>query len=163
MRPRMAPLFTERLTIRPLRLDDLQSVFSILSCGKTSGGHIFEKKTVDEARSWLQKRIRDEEQHGFSMWAVETRAGQVIGFCGFFKHTDGLELGYIIKHEFQNQGFALEAVRASIDAAVAGGYRVFATIRPSNPASIRVAEKAGLRRCPDEISPGDPDLIVFRR
>ncbi len=58
-------------------------------------------------------------------------------------------LGYGIYPEFERQGFATEAAVCLIDWALErdGVDRVRATIKPDNPASRRVAAKAGMRQC----------------
>jgi RimJ/RimL family protein N-acetyltransferase len=55
-------------------------------------------------------------------------------------------IGYGVYPEFERQGYATEAARALVEAAFARPdiTAVRATIHPTNPASRRVAEKAGM-------------------
>ncbi|MDA1368466.1 GNAT family N-acetyltransferase [Glycomyces algeriensis] len=78
---------------------------------------------------------------------VERESGLVVGSLGlFWPPTDGaVELGYGVAPSRRGRGYASEAVRAlTAHAFTAPEVRaVFAHVEPSNPASVRVLEKAG--------------------
>ena len=157
----LAPISTARITLRALQDDDLPEVTRILSCPVTMAEVIGGPLTAEAAGAWLDRRLADEAQHGYSMWAVEHR-GRVVGLCGFFPTVGGdLDLAYIIHHEHQRQGIASEAAIAAVRTAKAAGQRVLATIRPANLASIMVSERAGLRRTAETLT-SKPELLVFR-
>lgn len=142
----LKPISTERLVLRPLTEDDEEAVFRILNDETTTAGVSWRQPTREGARAWLHRRIEDDRTRGASMSAVEQRGtSEVVGLCGFFPRESQLELGYVIHAQFWRRGFAKEAVRACVEQAVRSGYRIYATIRPMNGASIRVAESAGLR------------------
>ena len=159
MRPISLPIVTSRLKLRPLTRDDLHPVFKILSDRETVAGRSFAKRTVQESDAWLLKRQMDQLEHGISMWAVDHKRIGLIGLCGFFIHGKELEIGYVIKFDYQGQGFGAEAASAALAAACDAGWPVFATIRPSNATSIRVAEKIGLARSDGEQM---ADLAMYR-
>ncbi|MCO5991669.1 GNAT family N-acetyltransferase [Actinoallomurus spadix] len=81
---------------------------------------------------------------------IERDSGLVVGSIGlFWPPVDGaLELGYGIVPSRRGRGYAPEATRAlSAFALTAPGVRtVHANVELSNPASIRVLEKAGFQR-----------------
>lgn len=139
-------------------------VFSILGDEATVARVSWRQGSLESTAEWLGKRIMAEKDRGLSMWGVETLGTcELIGLCGFFPRPSdtALELGYVIKACHQGNGYATEAVRAAVEAAVNGGHRVYATIRPWNSASIVVAERAGLR--PDgELSDDRGPLTVYR-
>ena len=58
------------------------------------------------------------------------------------------EIGYIFNNKYWGKGYAIEAVRACVDLAFNqfGLDKLYATIRPENAASIRLAEKLGMRK-----------------
>ncbi|MEF2072381.1 GNAT family N-acetyltransferase [Consotaella aegiceratis] len=148
--------------LRALENVDLAAVFRILSCPITTRDVTWRKDSMDEAAAWLDRRMRCEAAHGYSMWAMEAETAEISGLCGFFSSPDGwLELGYVVFHEQQGRGLASEAANAAVAAAQAAGRRVFATIRQNNHASIRVAEKAGLQRTDERVAVR-PDLLMFR-
>jgi RimJ/RimL family protein N-acetyltransferase len=77
-----------------------------------------------------------------------------------FSH-DGseIELGYVLASEW-TQGYATEA-SAAVTAALEAGFWIYATIRSTNSASLRVADKLGHR--PDgQILDERGTLLFFR-
>jgi RimJ/RimL family protein N-acetyltransferase len=113
-------------------------------------------------QGWLLGCLEDYyRKWGFGLWAVVHKPDRrVIGYCGLtrFDDIDGrpeIEVGYRLAREFWGRGLATEAVGAVRDYAfgVLLLPRLVALIDPLNGASIRVAEKSGLRHEKD---------IVFR-
>lgn len=81
---------------------------------------------------------------------VERDTGLVVGSIGlFWPPTDGaVEMGYGIVPSRRGRGYASEATRALAGFALTapGVHTVHAQVELANPASVRVLEKAGLRR-----------------
>jgi RimJ/RimL family protein N-acetyltransferase len=111
-------------------------------------------QSQDWVQRWLRGCLEDYYQKwGFGLWAVVFKPDRrVIGFCGLtrFDDIDGrpeIEIGYRLARAFWARGLATEAVRAARDYAfdVLGLPRLVSIIDPRNGASIRVAEKNGLR------------------
>lgn len=160
----VAPV-TRRLRLRPLTEEDDGAVFEVLGDEATMRTMPHRRVTsVDGAREWLARRLRDQTNHGYSMWGLERRPdGAMVGFCGFFP-TEGaaeVELGYTIHDRYQGQGYAAEASRACVEAAFRAGFDVMATVRPWNTASVQVAERAGLEVV-DEVEDERGPLLVLR-
>ena len=95
--------------------------------------------------------VDGQAKNGFSLWAVElldTR--EMIGVCGVV-HVDGtgpdVELVYEFQRSAWGQGYATEAARACLDAALGplGLRRVIALAYPENAQSIRIMQKLGMR------------------
>ncbi|MGK5545980.1 GNAT family N-acetyltransferase [Streptomyces sp. URMC 127] len=88
-------------------------------------------------------------EHGHRL-VVERDSGLVVGSIGlFWPPTEGtVELGYGIVASRRGRGYATEATRALAAFALAapGVHTVAAGAELSNPASIRVLEKAGFLR-----------------
>ena len=80
---------------------------------------------------------------------VERDSGLVVGSIGlFWPPADGVvEIGYGIVPSRRGRGYAAEATRALTDHALGatGVLAVHAEVELSNPASVRVLEKAGFR------------------
>lgn len=70
------------------------------------------------------------------------------GILGVENSHDCVVLGYSVLDEFQNRGYATEAVRALIPEifTLPGISRIIATTYPDSGASIRVLEKSGFSR-----------------
>lgn len=90
--------------------------------------------------------------------AVEERAsGAVVGEVGFGVFETGeRELGWTFARSFWGRGYATEAVRACL---AADERPVVAVIDTENQASIRVAEKVGLRRREERLVHGRPHVV----
>ncbi|MGW2916837.1 GNAT family N-acetyltransferase [Streptomyces angustmyceticus] len=80
---------------------------------------------------------------------VERSTGLVVGSLGlFWPPRDGyVEFGYGVVASRRGRGYASEAGRALVEFALTapGVHTVQADVELSNPASVRVLEKAGLR------------------
>ncbi|KUL38933.1 acetyltransferase [Streptomyces sp. NRRL F-4489] len=88
-------------------------------------------------------------EHGHRL-IIERDSGLVVGSIGlFWPPSQGtVEIGYGIVASRRGRGYAPEATQALADFALAapGVHTVSATVELSNPASIRVLEKAGFHR-----------------
>jgi RimJ/RimL family protein N-acetyltransferase len=92
----------------------------------------------------------------------------VIGYCGLFAFPDingrpEIEIGYRLERAAWGNGYATEAACAVRDYAFAILQipRLIALIDPANVASIRVAEKIGMRYEQEVLLPGytHPDHV----
>ena len=138
------PIETERLKLREFVLEDLDAVFDTLR-PETSGGRVFEKKTIADAKSWLHNRMSEHAKLGYSVWAVETKNGEFVGVCGLIPWEPVPMICYAVRNRCQGEGYASEAAKAVIELAAEEFGAVISTIRDTNGASIRVAEKIGMR------------------
>ncbi|MEV4479612.1 GNAT family N-acetyltransferase [Micromonospora coxensis] len=81
---------------------------------------------------------------------VERGTGAVVGSIGLmWPPTDGaVEFGYGVVASRRGRGYATEAARAVVEFALTAPdvHTVHAQVELANPASVRVLEKAGLRR-----------------
>lgn len=92
------------------------------------------------------------ERIGHAFLATVLRdSGEFAGICGLLAQVlEGQpesEVGYHLIEDFRGRGIASEAARSVMEYAfhVVGVHRIVSLIEPSNLASIRVAEKNGLR------------------
>ena len=88
-------------------------------------------------------------KHGFGLWCVERKEdGGPIGLCGLLQrdYLDAPDIGYAFLERFQGQGYASEVTAATMRLAreELGSRRIYASVVPSNGASIRVLEKLGM-------------------
>ena len=113
-------------------------------------------------RGWLGDTLESYARRGYGPWAVvEKVSGETIGYCGLFHYADvngrpEIEIGYRLARAWWGRGYATEAVSAARDYAFTtlGLPRLIALIDPANVASLRVAEKAGLRFEAEAMLPG---------
>ena len=115
-------------------------------------------------------RARENPRRHYDAVLQERAFGDVVGTLRLSLREPGSgDLGYAIRPEYWNRGFATEAVAALLAAArmSLGLGEVWATVDPANAASCRVMEKLGFLRRAGEagvpIKPGRPPSLVFRR
>lgn len=134
---------TERLLLRLMRTEDAGPLSPIASA------------------EWVRKKVGTGE---LSPWTIVRRENdEVCGFCGFFIHpVKGTTLGYGILPTLRGQGIATEAADAALTWAETRDIDVYVSIRPPNPASVRVLEKLGLT-LRDHYVDDDGERMVFRR
>ncbi|HET7813974.1 MAG TPA: GNAT family N-acetyltransferase [Candidatus Baltobacteraceae bacterium] len=147
---------TPRLLLRPHRLDDFDAFASMWQ--EPAVVQYISGKPSTIQQSWM--RLLGYAGHwallGYGYWAIEERAsGAFIGEVGFADYhremdgaPDGPEIGWVLAPHAHNKGYATEAVTAALGWARDSLQRFPATwcmIVPENEASVRVAEKCGLR------------------
>jgi ribosomal-protein-alanine N-acetyltransferase len=71
-------------------------------------------------------------------------------------------MGYAIVPQYRGRGLATEAAAAVLDWAERHDIDVYASVRPPNPASVRVLEKIGLRLV-DSYFDEDGQRDIYRR
>jgi [ribosomal protein S5]-alanine N-acetyltransferase len=156
---------TARLRIRHFTAADAPFVLQLLN---TPGFLAFigdrGVRTLDAAISYLDGGpVASYAAHGHGLNAVQLLStGAVIGMCGVLKR-DTLpepDLGYALLPEFEGQGYAFEAATACITHARSALNipALLATVRPNNPASIRVLTALGFA----EVGRFD-ELLRYRR
>lgn len=99
-----------------------------------------------------------------SPWAIVVRDGDiVVGFCGFFvRPVKGTTMGYGIAPGYRGRGLATEAAGAVLDWAERHDIDVYSSVRPPNPASVRVLRKIGMRLV-DSYVDEDGQRDIYRR
>ena len=144
-------LETERLRLRQFCGPDLDAYARITGDPETmrylAKGVAFEREDALRSLGYIDGhwRIR-----GYGLWAVEEKAtGELVGRIGLMRPDGwpGLEVAWLVARERWGKGFATEGGRAALAHAftVLGVRRAISLIAPENTASIRVAEKLGMR------------------
>jgi RimJ/RimL family protein N-acetyltransferase len=162
-------LESERLTLRPLRADDVPAFATIVGDPEVmrlmGSGRRYEVKRAlagivgrfsdIEARRAIAEVQRHWRRCGYGEWAVEERAGgELIGKLGLRHHPDfpadpsDVEIGWTLARRAWGHGFATEGARLALDHAFGelGIERVISIARRDNERSLRVMERLGLVR-----------------
>jgi ribosomal-protein-alanine N-acetyltransferase len=148
----MFQLTTERLLLRHFDLQDAEPIYQVFGdpgVMRFSDG----LKTKEWVQNWLHLCVERYQDWGFGPYAVVKQSSQaVVGYCGLFSFPNideqaEIEIGYRLARSAWGQGYATEAGRAVRDYAfdTLRIKRLIAMIDPSNGASIRVAEKIGMK------------------
>ena len=141
-------LETERLLIRPFRLEDVEVAYAMNADPEvvqyTGDGGVV---SMAEMRRRIEEDVLgDYQKYGFGRMAVEWKAtGEFIGFAGL-KYLDDLaevDLGYRFLKAFWGKGIATEAAKAILRYGfdVLGLKKIIGLVLPENAGSIRVLEK----------------------
>lgn len=89
--------------------------------------------------------------------------GDFIGYCGLLvgrASVEEPEIAFEVFRHAHNQGYATEAARAVLDAAIASGRsRLWSTVRTWNAPSLRVLDKLSFAR--DHTSEDDAGQLVW--
>jgi RimJ/RimL family protein N-acetyltransferase len=140
-------LTTDRLVLRPWPADEITAVLD-----DARMAHWAEDFPADEGRviaGFIAERPDALGPYG-QRQIIERASGLVIGAIGlFWPPSDGaLEIGYGIVASRRGRGYAPEATQALVAYALTSPdvHTVYADVELSNPASVRVLEKAGLHR-----------------
>ena len=122
------PIESERLVIRPLRIEDAVD--------------------LREDEEWIREKIdRFERDGGMSLWAaVERESGRAVALAGLqWEQIDGrreLDLGCVVATHEQSRGYGTEASEAVVQAAFAAGFeRITAMTGPDNEVALHLLEK----------------------
>jgi RimJ/RimL family protein N-acetyltransferase len=143
-------LSTARLNLRPWRPEDRPALERMAQdrdmMRYVTNGEPWSQERLD---TFLERQAGNDEEHGLAFGALTHRAGdRVIGLAGIQPLDSGeFEIGWWVWKDHWGQGYATEAARAIADHARfrLGLARLYAVIDPPNVASIRVAEKIGMR------------------
>lgn len=145
---------TPRLRLRRFTLADTEALAEILGHPEVMRFSTAGPMTREQVGTMLRDRVLAAyTRDGFGLWAVESKAEgrSLLGYCGLLVwDIDGrreIEIGYRLARSAWGQGLATEAARATRDDAIRrlGFRRLISLIDPANTASIRVAEKNGMR------------------
>jgi RimJ/RimL family protein N-acetyltransferase len=142
-------LETDRLILRPPRLDDLDALSAMMldePAARFIGG------VMPRSMCWrqLMTMIGAWHAHGFAMFSViEKKSGQWVGRVGPWQPEGwpGPEIGWAVARACWGQGYAGEAATAATNWAfdTLRWTNVIHSISPANVASQRVAAKLGSR------------------
>lgn len=146
-------LETPRLLLRRLEPGDLDPLYALYRDPEVRRYFPEGVLTYDQTREELEWFLNGHPRHPeLGLWAtIHKASGRFIGRCGLLPWTlDGqpeVEVAYLIDPAFQGQGLGTEAAQGVLDYAVStlGLTRLVCLIDAENAASIRVAEKIGMR------------------
>jgi ribosomal-protein-alanine N-acetyltransferase len=149
----MSVIETERLVLRRFTPEDAEENYRIYTDPlnmRFMGGP---PDSVESERHQIRRHISHYyERHGFGLWAAVLKEnGRLVGRCGFLRHeVEGareVEVSYLIDRHYRGRGLATEAAREAVRLGfeMYGFPRIVAMINPENVASVRVAEKLGMR------------------
>jgi ribosomal-protein-alanine N-acetyltransferase len=144
-------MYTERLYMRQLRYDDVDSYYEIMKKDEvgmwlaSSNG-----KTYPETKSLIENYSKHWKERGYGVWGVlDRQSKELFGHCGlnFLKETGEVELLYAFDPKYWGHGYATESGIASLEYAFRKLRldRIIALAKPDNKKSINVIHKTGFK------------------
>jgi ribosomal-protein-alanine N-acetyltransferase len=163
----MIILETERLTFRHLVSCDLDELYRLYRDPEIRRYYPEGTLTYEETRQELEWFLHGHPQHPeLGLWATLLKPdGKFIGRCGLLPWViDGqyeVEVAYMIAKEYWGQGLGTEAALGIRDYAFnrLGFSRLVCVIEEDHIASIRVAEKIGMKFERHEVDDKGPFLL----
>ena len=146
-------LETERLRLRPLRLNDVDAYYASITSDADvmrylPGGGAARKRSDSE---WvLGYFMQHAELHGFGIWAVEEKqSGALIGHAGleYIPGASDVEIAYTLAKAAWGKGYATEAARTVLKYGfeALNLSEIYGLSFPANSASQRVMQKLGMK------------------
>ena len=151
-------LETERLTMRLWAESDVDDYRALVA---ERGDGV---PTVENIRGRIATQLAATAQTGIALLPIRRRIeGDFIGYCGLSvgrASVEEPEIAYELFERVHGHGYATEAARAVLDAAVGTGRtQLWSTVRNWNVPSFRVLEKLGFQR--DHVSDDDRGELVW--
>ena len=152
---------TARLVLREFEPDDAEPLHPVFCDPEGTRFTLRLHTRVSETLGFIEAIRVGYQKRGFAPWAVVRKGDNtLLGYCGCgLVNVNGArecEIGYRIIRAFWGQGFATEAVLACMDYVSSKNLfpRLVALIQPGNLASVRVAEKSGMKYLGDTVYEG---------
>ncbi|GIF22134.1 RimJ/RimL family protein N-acetyltransferase [Actinoplanes tereljensis] len=166
----MVTVETERLVLRGWRDEDLEPL-AAMNADPEVMRYIMDGSVASRERSanGLRKMVRDWEERGFGLFAVEVReSGEMIGWAGLSvpaflpEVLPAVEIGWRLARHAWGQGYATEAATAALEFGFAecGLERVVSIRHLDNVRSGRVMAKLGLTHQFDTVVPGHEQPVA---
>lgn len=140
-------IITKRLCLSAIRDEDKADLIRILSEPEVGKTYMVPDMTDTRTQDKLFDRFREVSQsYDRFMYGIFLQ-NRLIGFIHEVYNKDGeVELGYVIDPAYKGNGYASEALAASVGALFEKGCKaVLAGAFEENPASLRVMEKCGMK------------------
>jgi ribosomal-protein-alanine N-acetyltransferase len=146
----MNEVITDRLRLRPLGVDDLDSYAGIM--GEPEVGKWFPKGagyTREDSEKSLNSIMEHWAKYGFGIWAVMRRdSPTLLGRCGLniIAEIGEVEVDFAFSKAFWGRGYGTESARAALSYGFQTLSRkvIIGLTKPDNTTSRRVLEKIGM-------------------
>jgi len=147
MKQQETEIRTDRLTLRPLTVEDMVWVRPLadnyeIAKNLCSMPHPYDQAAVDAFSIKLIEMSKSDTDFVYGIWHENG-----IGVIGINKRPNGWQIGYWLGQAFWGQGYATEALKATTAFAFDSQQveNVWAHVYTDNAASAQVLRKAGFR------------------
>ncbi|WP_332659373.1 GNAT family N-acetyltransferase [Brevundimonas sp.] len=168
----MTTLVTERLTLAPVTLADLDDLVALWADPAFATAIFPAPLSSEDVWFRLLRDIGHWEALGYGNWAIrETATGAYVGSVGVLDYRrimtpafDAPELGWGVAPRFQGKGFAFEALSAALAWCddTLNAPRTVCMISPDNAPSHALARRAGYVPYVETAYKGAPIVLLER-
>lgn len=160
---------TERLTLKPTAEEDAPFMFELLNTPnwiKNIGDR--NVKSVEDAKVYIKTKIQPQlERLGYANYTIIRKSDDVkLGICGLYDREglEGIDIGFALLPEHENQGYAFESAneikRAGVEDFNIPQLRAITT--EDNVSSQKLLEKLGLKFRSKVLLPNDnKELLLY--
>lgn len=168
----MTILRTDRLTLTPVQLNDLDDLIALWGDPVFATAIFPAPLTSEDVWFRLLRDVGHWQATGHGNWSIrETATGDYVGSVGVLDYRrimtpvfDAPELGWGVAPRFQGKGLAFEALSASLawcDETL-NTPRTVCMISPDNAPSHALAVRVGYRRYAETLYRGSPVVLLER-
>jgi RimJ/RimL family protein N-acetyltransferase len=149
------PMFnTDRLTLRPLKLEDAKEIFDYRSDAISNQYQGWTPTNIEEVNDFIKNKVSsaiDIPDTWFQFVIIKKDTGRVIGDLGVHfidEEKNQAELGCTINKQYHGQGFAKEAMAEVIGYLFnhLNKHRISASVDPRNIGSVKLMESLEFRK-----------------
>jgi RimJ/RimL family protein N-acetyltransferase len=142
---------SERLILRPILLEDTEKLFEYRSRVRDNEYQSFVPTSIEEVREFIQKCSQEfnVSDTWFQLVIIIKEDNNLIGDIGVhFIDDEQVEFGITLNKEFQNNGYAFEAITYLFDILFNqfNKHRITASVDPRNINSIKLLKKLKMRK-----------------
>ncbi len=108
--------------------------------------------SLESHLAWLAKILREDESLPMRQLFIAEESGTPVGTVRLDWASDrkSLELSWTVAPEARGRGLGQVMVQAATELTVVHGKQLLAKVKPDNVASIKIVEKLGFTRLPDD-------------
>ncbi|WP_336702317.1 GNAT family N-acetyltransferase [Chryseobacterium indologenes] len=137
-------LYTERLVLRDITIDDKQDIFDYRSDAEANKFQGWIPETLEEVENFIQRNTKEfnQSESRYQLLITDKETKAVIGDIGVHFIGDEnvqVELGITLNTSFQGKGYASEALKGIISFLFNDlhKHRITASVDPDNTASLQ--------------------------
>ena len=146
-------LFTERLLLRDITIDDKQAIFDYRSDSEANKFQSWIPETLEDVDRFIHRNNKEfnQPESWYQVLITDKETKAVIGDVGihfFGSENLQVELGITLNKNFHGKGYASEALKGVINFLFNDlkKHRIMASIDPDNIDSLNLMERIGFRK-----------------
>jgi RimJ/RimL family protein N-acetyltransferase len=146
-------LFTERLLLRDITIDDKQAIFDYRSDAEANKFQSWIPETLEDVDSFIQRNNKEfnQPESWYQVLITDKETKAVIGDVGihfFGSENLQVELGITLSKNFHGKGYASEALEGVMNFLFNDlkKHRIMASVDPDNIDSLNLMVRIGFRK-----------------